>query len=174
MTLPAARPRARRAVIAVALTSALVLALAGCSGPAPDTVATADPSTHGSSDCDGVVVVVDHGGTDAASARVGCAPGDPASGLDALTEAGHAVTMLAREPRFVCRIDAVPADEACRGFPPADAYWSTWTVEDGRWVYATLGATATDPDPGDVEGWSFGAGTPPRVDAATLSPATGR
>lgn len=92
---------------------------------------------------------------------VRCAPGDPASGLAALTGAGFTYGFVPRQPGFVCRINAKP--DPCNG-APATAYWSYWhAVPGGTWTYSTKGAGTYDPRPGTVEGWAFGAGKPPSV-----------
>lgn len=110
----------------------------------------------------GVTVVVDFtalGG----GVEVGCATGDPTSGLAALTDAGFSYAFVPRIPGFVCQIDSLP--DPCNG-APLHAYWSYWHGEsDGSWSYASAGAGSHDPAPGDVEGWAFGAGNPPGVPA---------
>jgi len=117
---------------ALALVGSLVLA-----GPAA--------ATPGS--CDGVWVVVDARAA-GASLTTTCVPGDPASGLAALEQAGSSYTFVPRIPGMVCTIDARP--DPCNG-APADAYWSYWYAEaGGSWTYATLGAGSRDPAPGGV------------------------
>lgn len=107
----------------------------------------------------GVSVVVDYGrggGTD-----VRCAPGDPTSGLAALSGAGLPYTFVPRQPGLVCTINSVP--DPCNG-APATAYWSYWHLRpDKTWEFSTVGAGSFDPVPGAVEGWAFGAGKPPRI-----------
>lgn len=110
----------------------------------------------------GVSVVVDFGATE--STR--CATGDPTSGLAALKGAGFTVTMVARFPGAVCRINGIPkpAKDACVVMPPATAYWSYWhALRGGTWTYSTSGAGSYDPKPGTVEGWAYGAGKPPSI-----------
>ncbi len=150
------RPKAARAAtLVVALASMLLLA-----GPGR-TTAAADS-------CDGVWVVVDAraaGGT----ITTRCAPGDPTSGLEALTKAEHDYTFVPRIPGMVCTIDARP--DPCNN-APADAYWSYWYAEAGAtWAYATTGAGTRDPAPGSVEGWRFGDGTAPPGIAPPAAPA---
>lgn len=153
-----ARPRGPRAPGALAALLAVLVggAVVGA-GPA-----TADAT------CDGVWVVVDAtelGG----STTTRCAAGDPDSGLQALTGAGHDYTFVPRVPGMVCTIDQRP--DPCNG-APADAYWSYWHAEaGGDWTYATRGAGERNPSPGDVEGWAFGAGSPPGT--APPAPSTG-
>lgn len=108
----------------------------------------------------GVTVVVQRG----ADAVVGCAAGDPSSGLDALRRAGFTVTPVQSSPGAVCRIDGEPAGDPCVAMPPATAYWSYWhAMPGGTWTFAQTGAASADPAPGTVEGWRFGAGTPPGI-----------
>ncbi|MEU5872287.1 hypothetical protein AB0A73_12110 [Glycomyces sp. NPDC047369] len=122
--------------------------------------------------CDGVAVVVDFGALD--DLRTGCAA-DPADGLDALAQAGFAVTEVAAIRGMVCSIDALPATD-CGASPPADAYWSYWHANAGdeEWTYSIVGGADATPDAGDVEGWAFGDGsTPPALapgDAAADAP----
>ncbi len=104
----------------------------------------------------GVTVVVDYQG----SISVGCAS-SPSDGLDALDQAGHAYTFVHNQPGLVCQIDTEP--NPCNG-AKTNAYWSYWhAARGGRWSYSNEGAGTYDPAPGSVEGWSFGAGSPPEV-----------
>ncbi|WP_018588609.1 hypothetical protein [Salinispora arenicola] len=116
----------------------------------------------------GVTVVVDFAAL-GGGVQVGCAPGDPATGLGALQGAGFTVTGTMRWGlAFICRINGKPtaAAESCVNTPPATAYWSYWHAPSGgSWSYSTSGATSYDPAPGSVEGWSFGAGAPPSTAA---------
>jgi len=128
------------------------------------------PSAQASA-CDkpgGVTVVVDYGS--AGGTSTGCAAGDPATGLVALTTSAHAYTFLTRQPGFICTIDAKP--DPCND-GPANAYWSYWhALPGGSWIYATEGAATYNPLPGSVEGWSFGSGKPPSSSAPARAPAT--
>lgn len=152
-----------------ALTGVLgLLAASVVSGTAPAVAedATAARACRGTS---GVSVVVDYGTARPGRPEVRCAPGDPGSGLAALTGAGLPYTFVPRQPGLVCTIDGVP--DPCNG-APATAYWSYWHLGPGRtWVYSTTGAGSYDPAPGTVEGWAFGSGEPPRVPRATTSAA---
>jgi hypothetical protein len=124
------------------------------------TATTGAPAAVAEERCDGVWVVVDAreaGG----SATSRCVRGDPGSGFEALDGAGHTYSFVPRIPGMVCVMDGRP--DPCNG-APASAYWSYWHAElGGSWTYATRGAGERDPGPGDVEGWAFGAGDPPRV-----------
>ena len=131
----------------------------------------APPASAQGGDCDGVTVVVDPG---EGEPRVGCAD-DPDTGLEALTQAGFAITEVTSFPGAVCRIDDHPEAD-CGPMPPADASWSYWyaSTSDSEWKFATAGAHMRDPDDGDVEGWAFGDGSdPPDIaphDAAATEP----
>lgn len=139
-------PLVAAAVVASTLWWAPSAAAAACSGTS------------------GVTVVVDYQG----SVGVGCAPGDPSSGLAALRGAGHGYDFVPRQPGLVCRIDSRPATCSAE----TTAYWSYWhAAPGGSWVYSTLGAGSRDPRPGTVEGWAFGAGTPPSVAPPAPRPA---
>jgi hypothetical protein len=127
-------------------------------------------SLSGCTSSTGVVVIVDFshwGGT----VERGCATGQPATGLDALHDAGFTTAGTAQYGNaFVCRIDGHPstAEQGCASTPPANAYWAyyhaRWT--DGGWTYNAVGATSTHPAPGSIEAWAFGARVLPSVSPA--------
>jgi hypothetical protein len=146
--------RLRRAVVAVAVTTATAGGLA---------VATAPPaSAAASSGTSGVTVVVDFGSL-GGGVKTMCASGDPATGLAALTGAGFTYAFVPRFPGFVCQINVKP--NPCNG-APSTAYWSYWHApRKGAWTYSTSGAGSYNPAPNTVEGWAFGAGTKPSVAA---------
>ncbi|MFG3338475.1 hypothetical protein [Glycomyces sp. NPDC048151] len=108
--------------------------------------------------CLEVTVVVDFG-TLATEPATGCAA-DPANGLDALAQAGFAVTEVASIRGMVCRIDDLPESD-CGAAPPAKEYWSYWraNADDETWSYSPVGGGDARPDAGDVEGWVFGDGS---------------
>ena len=117
----------------------------------------ASPVSAQSGGCEGVAVVVDSGEGETA---VGCAA-DPATGIEALTQAGFAVVEVGSFPGAVCRIDEFPETD-CGPMPPADASWTYWYADaDGEWAYSSVGAHMRDPDEGDVDGWVFGSSEPP-------------
>lgn len=141
-----------------------LVAVGGLTLPGGAAEAAACPGTTG------VTVVVRHG----SSTTIGCAPGDPTSGLDALRRAGFGYEFAARQPGFVCRINGFPtkAADACQQASPASAYWAYYHARrGGSWSYSQEGAGEYDPAPGSVEGWAFGAGaTPGAVPAAPVPP----
>lgn len=140
---------------------AAAVAVGATAGWAPSAAAAACSGTAG------VTVVVDYGAA-GGGVGVGCAAGDPGSGLAALRGAGHGYEFAPRQAGMVCRIDARPG--TCS--TSTDAYWSYWhAAPGGSWVYSTLGAGSRDPRPGTVEGWAFGAGAPPSVAPPAPKPA---
>ena len=140
-------------MVAIAATGAGEIALA------PTSEAAACGETKG------VTVVVEGvGGT-----SIGCAAGDPTTGLDALKKSGHGFTFVPQQPGFVCTIDAEP--DPCNN-APTNAYWSYWHAQPGgSWSYGSTGAGSHNPEPGSIDGWSFGSGKPPssRPPAATTT-----
>ncbi|APE24408.1 MULTISPECIES: hypothetical protein [Streptomyces] len=170
---------AMRALRAAVLSLALVLGLTGLGlASAPEATALNGKGTAGyCPNSNGVTVVVDFqelgGGT-----IVRCAPGDQATGLAALENAGFDVTGTQRWGKaFVCRIEGKPtaATESCVNTPPASAYWSYWHAPNGgNWTYSTSGASARKPALGSFEGWSFSlnktASTNPKPRVAPVRP----
>ncbi len=134
----------------------MILLAAGFStGPAASPAQAANcPSSSG------VTVIVDLTAFGLGVKR-GCASGDPATGLAALTGAGFSFTFVPGQPGFICQIKAKP--NPCNG-APATAYWSYWHApRGGSWTYSALGASSYNPAPRSVEGWAFGAGSAPSV-----------
>jgi len=131
---------------AIAATGASALSLAPTARAAPCSNAV------------GVTVVVQYG--DPLGTSVGCATGDPATGLEALQKSGHRFTFVPRQQGFVCAIDDRP--NPCNN-GPANAYWSYWHAgPGGSWSYGSTGAGSYKPPSGSVEGWAFGSGKPPK------------
>ncbi|MEH1100532.1 hypothetical protein V6V16_15360, partial [Micromonospora sp. CPCC 205561] len=155
----------------------VVLAVAGTVAPPRPAVAAAGSAGY-CPDASGVTVVVDFnelgGGT-----VVRCAPGDQATGLAALKDAGFQVTGTLRWGEgFVCRIEGRPATtaEKCVDTPPVSAYWSYWYASNGgSWTYSDKGVLNRRPPGGSFEGWSFslnrGADDAPRPGVAPKRPA---
>src|SRR5258706_12076529 len=131
--MAAAHTRAGRVLAAAALGVLATVAL-------PASPARAAACAAGQS---GVTVVVDFASL-GGGVVVGCASGDPASGLVALQGAGFDVDGTDRWGlAFVCRINGKPtaAAEPCVNTPPASAYWSYWHAQPGgAWSYSQLGA----------------------------------
>jgi hypothetical protein len=142
----------RRAVVGIAVSTAAVGGLA---------VATAAPASAAAcTGTTGVTVVVDFGAL-GGGVVTKCAPGDPASGLAALTGAGFTFAFVPRFPGFVCQVNVKP--NPCNG-APASAYWAYYHApRHGAWTYSTSGAGTYNPAPNTVEGWSFGATRKPSI-----------
>jgi len=88
--------------------------------------------------------------------ETGCAPGDPANGIQALTGAGFTYDPVpGQQGATVCHINGQPAaGEKC--WQPPD-YWAYFYAQrGGEWTYSTYGPGNRDPKPGTVEGWKFG------------------
>ncbi|MEU5551400.1 hypothetical protein ABZ738_16655 [Micromonospora sp. NPDC047793] len=141
-----------------AMRAALVLALAGASTAVGAVPAQAAGRAGHCPDANGVTVVVDFkelGG----GVVVRCAPGDQATGLAALKNAGFQIAGTLRWGEgFICRIEGKPstATEKCVDTPPASAYWSYWHAPDGgSWAYSDRGVLNRKPPAGSFEGWSF-------------------
>lgn len=175
LQIPAGQPDAGAIRYRAADDGSLFLAttqgLLAASAPAFPRLGAAAPAPVGDGCAPGagVTVVVDLSAFDA-GIRQGCAPGDPATGLDALTGAGFAiVTQDADFGTFVCAIEGLP-ELACDQ-PFEGSFWAYAAGQaDGTWVAQEAGAGATDPGPGDVEGWRWGAGDGPAVPAPTPTP----
>ncbi len=63
----------------------------------------------------------------------------------------------------VCKIGEIgcPVENCFCDSPPN--YWSYWHLQDGQWVYATAGASTYQIQPGSVDAWVWGDGSPPEV-----------
>lgn len=156
--------------------AAIACGIAGLGGPVPAVAGAAAP-TAACTGTTGVTVVVDFGPLGGGT-KVGCAPGDPNSGLAALQAAGFSYGFVQNVPGLVCTIDNAP--DPCNG-APSDAYWAYHHASrGGPWIYSNEGAATYDPKPGSVEGWAFGDGRtpssspPPAVTTTTRPPSTTR
>jgi len=150
------------ALFPVLLTALFVSWSAGPASGTPDQ-APAGACAAGS----GVSVVVDL--TDAGGrVLVGCAPGDPATGRQALVDAGF--TVADGPTGMICTINATP-DPCPKAF--AGSYWSYWSAKPGgTWAAYAVGADASSPAPGGYEGWRYNDGTSgPSIQPAALQSA---
>lgn len=149
------------AVLAGAALLPLSVASVASAAPAP---AAATPSG-ACTDGQGVTVVVDStelGG----SVEVGCAT-DPATGTEALTQAGFVDTR--DDAGMICAISGLP-DPCPTTFE--GQYWSYWYAEDGTWQAYMEGSDTAVPAAGGVEGWRWSDGSAgPDVDLASLTAA---
>lgn len=113
----------------------------------------------------GVSVVVDATELEG-DLTVGCAA-DPATGTEALAQAGFAET---RDPSgYICAVGGLP-DPCPTEF--TGSYWSYWTAAPGgEWTAYAEGSDTAVPAAGTVEGWRYGDGTqPPAVAPADVMP----
>jgi hypothetical protein len=169
------KPSIRRTLTALAtltLCGAGPVAVTAAAGPAaasPVAARTAHVSTAKvtpdaacKSKTTGVTVVVDFRKLKAThKIKVACDPNNPKTGLAALKGAGFTYSFVPKYPGFVCRINGLP--KPCNG-APATAYWSYWHAKrGGKWILSKVGAASFNPAPGSVQGWSFGAGKPPKI-----------
>jgi hypothetical protein len=94
----------------------------------------------------------------------------PTTGYTLLNQGGwHTSGTVHDGSGFVCRIGyagfrhgtqyPTSAQQACVNTPPADAYWTYWTVGPGQrtWSYSQVGAMSYHPPPGSINLWIFGA-----------------
>jgi hypothetical protein len=154
----------RRRTAGIAL--AVVLAVLRVVTSAAPALAAAQPV----GDCtttSGVIVAVDFGHWGGPVLR-SCGT-TPTTGYALLNQGGwHTAGTEHDGPGFICRIGyagyqggtqyPTPSEEACVLTPPATAYWAFWYANPGQneWNYSQMGATATRPEPGSVELWTFG------------------
>lgn len=168
MAVSAAVPVLATPVLATPVLTSAVLA-----APAP-LAPLAPPSSEALGSCaddQGVTVVVDF--TDVGGdIVVACSALDPSSGREALEAAGFTITES--QPGLICAIDDRP-DPCPETFD--GSFWSYWhSTPDGDWTSYLVGADASDPAPGELEGWRYndggtGPGLAPAEVASSLLPA---
>ena len=86
------------------------------------------------------------------------------SGYDVLLRSGlNFEASVGGMGAFICRIEdeGCPATNCMCAYPPD--YWSYWRLVEGEWNYSQVGVSGSTVRPGDVEGWSWMAGSPPAV-----------
>lgn len=157
------------------LVPALALCCVGGLAGTPTARGLAGRATAGCTRATGVLVVVDFGVLGGGTVTR-CLRNQPGSGYQALRAAGFRTAGTQHDGAgFVCRINNRPAPERepCVDTPPPTASWSYWRGRPGenRWAYSQLGALDSEPQVGQVEGWSFGSGRPPGASPAALLPA---
>ena len=101
-----------------------------------------------------------------------CIPfeGDTISGLDLLIKSGLPLKVQAYGGMGaeVCQIGATGCDYpnqacACQSYGPNGVYWSYHHLQDNKWKASIAGAGSYKVHPGDVEGWAWSSGTPPKL-----------
>ena len=127
----------------------------------------------------GVTVAVDTTGAGGSGVVVRCAAGDPGTARAALERAGFAVdsgsgTGPYADRDYVCRVDGLPAADACGGHVSGSPSWKVWRVgvDPVSWRGGGTGGgpSAVRVCPGGVVGFSFGGGNPDRPNTMTVSP----
>jgi hypothetical protein len=162
-----------RRFVLLAVLTALAVALpatsaaANVANPDPESIARWEPCEANT----GVTVIVDDQKLGEGKIYAGCALGAQSDGVEALEHAGFGLEGTENYGlAFICRIDGepTPAEESCKSTPPATAYWSYWRGKPGgRWGYSHFGAASPESRApvNSVEGWSFGSGATPRIQA---------
>ncbi|MEV6475355.1 hypothetical protein [Streptomyces sp. NPDC051657] len=151
---------AARALGALGLAGAALLAPAGQASAAPQPIGRCTTST-------GVVLAVDFSHWGGPVYR-SCGT-TPTTGYELLNQGGWRTTGTGHDgPAFICRIGysgyqggkqyPTSQQEDCVLTPPASAYWSYWHADPGEntWEYSQLGAMSYRPRPGSVDLWIFG------------------
>jgi hypothetical protein len=163
------RDRVRGAVISATLAVVTGLALTAFAGASANAVtpSTSAPAGTGGAchDGSGVTVVVDF--TDlGGQVEASCAASGYATGRGALLAAG--LTPTDSKPGLICAIDRMPdpCPESFQG-----SFWSYWhAAPGGAWVSYQVGADASHPTAGTLEGWRYNDGsTGPSVAPAAVS-----
>lgn len=118
----------------------------------------------------GVTVVVQF----TTGTAIGCAPGAPATALDALRAAGFSTTGTADfGDSFLCSINGKPISGICPRTPPTNAYWAVFSAKrGGQWTYSNQGVTLLHVPVGGVVGFRFGSGSAPSVGVPAPFPST--
>jgi hypothetical protein len=136
------------------------------------------PAASASEGCAGVTVAVDTTGV-GGGLVVRCAPGDPGDARTALERAGFALHRGAGvgsygDRDYVCRVEGLPAADACDGHTDGEAYWKVWRVGVAPLAWRGSGTdggpSALRVCPGGLVGFSHGVGTPERPNTMTVSP----
>ncbi|ACV06754.1 hypothetical protein I6I18_06445 [Kytococcus sedentarius] len=138
----------------------LTAAPAAGATPASPLLSASDTEARACAADSGVTVVVQM--PDAT--HTGCAKGDPASGEEALTQAGF--ELRHDDSGMVCAIgreDTWYPQEGEEGWTCGDfdgTFWSYWTADeaDRRWTSSQVGAAEHDPAVGEAIGWRHGDG----------------
>lgn len=95
---------------------------------------------------------------------------DTISGLDLLIKSGLPLKVQAYGGMGaeVCQIGATGCDYpnqacACQSYGPNGVYWSYHHLQDNKWKASITGAGSYQVHPGDVEGWAWSDGAPPKL-----------
>lgn len=139
----------RIALVALSLFS---LALAGCSAGQTPAITKSWVDGACSQEQPGVTLSVDYLG----DVTTHCALNFDGNGWQLFEAAGFEVQGTAKYPTaFACKIDGEPKAFKCDENDPMTSYWGYYTVADGKWGYATTGASDHKSTCGTWEGWVF-------------------
>ena len=110
-------------------------------------------------------VVIDFGDGVVEAACVDLGADGQATGEEVLAAAGFDV-LIEYSPMggAVCKIGAqgcnFPGQPCwCQCMSSPCVYWAYNYLQDGQWIYSTIGASVREVHAGDVEGWAWGAGS---------------
>ena len=136
----------------LAIAATLTLLLTSCS----NTVTTQNPSSWQDGACDsshqGVTLAIDFKG----EVTTRCALNYSGNGWELFKAAGIQVKGTAKYPTaFACQINGEPKSAKCDDSETSGAYWGYYLLANGKWDYATTGASDHKSKCGDVEGWVY-------------------
>ena len=139
----------RIALVAITLLS---LALTGCTGGKTPAISKSWVDGACSQATPGVTLSVDYLG----EVKTHCALNYDGNGWGLFEAAGFEVQGTSKYPTaFACKIDGEPNSFKCDESDPQTSYWGYYTVSDGKWMYATTGASDHKSTCGTWEGWVF-------------------
>ncbi len=128
-----------------------VLAVSGCTS---STVAPATSWAEGacSKEQPGVTLSIDYLG----AVTTHCALAYSGNGWNLFQAAGFEVQGTAKYPTaFACKIDGNPKATKCDDTESSGAYWGYYLASNGKWDYATTGASDHNSSCGTHEGWVY-------------------
>ena len=128
-----------------------LLPLAGCvsASPSPETSWLEGPCSKAQP---GVTLSIDFLG----DLTTHCALNYSGNGWNLFKAAGFTVKGTAKYPTaFACQIDGKPQAAKCDDSDPTGAYWGYYIALNGKWDYATTGASDHKSTCGTHEGWVF-------------------
>lgn len=128
------------------------LTLGGCTAGQTSAVTNTWVDGACSQEQPGVTLSVDYLG----EVKTHCALGYEGNGWGLFEAAGFEVEGTAKYPTaFACKIDGEPKAFKCDESDPVTSYWGYYTVGEGKWGYATTGASDHKSACGTWEGWVF-------------------
>ena len=128
-----------------------LLSLTGCASaaPAPTTTWIEGPCSQAKP---GVTLSIDYLG----EVTTHCALDYNDNGWNLFKAAGFSVKGTAKYPTaFACTIDGEPKNAKCDDSASTGAYWGYYIAVNGKWDYATTGASDHKSSCGTHEGWVY-------------------